>query len=261
MQHASCQPFAGHSVRKHPRRAAGKTSKNIPSQSVNFATSTHGNFCTSLLPHMEISVQFHENLLSNNSTRIPLLPPHHFALSLCIKWKWESFWKSSWRNALPVFKIDLFNDSDNDEQFFSFHAEDIVLLRSFNVNNVSIHWTGVIDSNADWDEDITIRTGGAGERSRLTIDSPKEFTVRTRISTNLDVADASQLDFFYRLFTPKLFCYNSSANEPVCLHNNHSSTKPALQEVNKQPCCAQQRVNTTIWAKSMKPKLQSENKQ
>ena len=29
---------------------------------------------------------------------------------------------------------------------------------------VSIHWTGVTDSNGDWDQDITIRMGGVGER-------------------------------------------------------------------------------------------------
>ena len=40
-----------------------------------------------------------------------------------------------------------------------------------------------------------------------------------------------------------MFCYNSWANGPVCSRNDHSSTKPALQEVNKRPCCAQQRVN------------------
>ena len=28
---------------------------------------------------------------------------------------------------LLVFETDLFNDSDNDEQFYGFHAEDIVL--------------------------------------------------------------------------------------------------------------------------------------
>ena len=31
------------------------------------------------------------------------------------------------------------------------------------------------------------------------------FTIRTRINTDLDVADANQLDFFYRLFTPEMF--------------------------------------------------------
>ena len=31
------------------------------------------------------------------------------------------------------------------------------------------------------------------------------LTVRTRINTDFDVADASQLDFFYRLFTPEMF--------------------------------------------------------
>ena len=29
---------------------------------------------------------------------------------------------------------------------------------------VSTHWTGVTDSNSDWDEDIATRTGGVGKR-------------------------------------------------------------------------------------------------
>ena len=70
---------------------------------------------------------------------------------------------------------------------------------------VSIHRTGVTDSNGDWDEDTAIGTGGVGERSRSTIDSPLEIAVRIRINTDLDVADASQLDFFYRLFLPETF--------------------------------------------------------
>ena len=70
---------------------------------------------------------------------------------------------------------------------------------------VSIHRTGVNESNGDRDEDIAIRTGGVGECGRSTIDSPYEIAVRTRINTDLDVADASQLDFFYRLFTPEMF--------------------------------------------------------
>ena len=74
---------------------------------------------------------------------------------------------------------------------------------------VSIHGTGENESNGDSDEDIAIGTGGVGERGRSTIDSPKEIAVRTRISTDLDVADASKLDFFYWLFTPEMFCYNS----------------------------------------------------
>ena len=36
---------------------------------------------------------------------------------------------------------------------------------------VSIPQTGVTDSNGDWDEDITIGTGGVGERGRSTISS------------------------------------------------------------------------------------------
>ena len=38
---------------------------------------------------------------------------------------------------------------------------------------VSIHRTGVTDSNGDWDEDIVIRTGGVGERGQY-----DRFTVR-----------------------------------------------------------------------------------
>ena len=40
----------------------------------------------------------------------------------------------------------------------------------------------------------------------------------------------------------RCFCYNSWANKPVCSRNDRNSTKPALQEVNKWPCCAMQRV-------------------
>ena len=61
------------------------------------------------------------------------------------------------------------------------------------------------------------------------------------MNTDLDVADASKLDFFYWLFTPEMFCYNSLTNQTVCSHNDRSSTQPALQEVNKRPCRAQQR--------------------
>ena len=65
--------------------------------------------------------------------------------------------------------------------------------------------TGVNESNGDLDEDIAIGTGGVGERGRSTINSPQEIAVRTQINTDLDVADASQLDFFYQLFTPETF--------------------------------------------------------
>ena len=63
---------------------------------------------------------------------------------------------------------------------------------------VSIHRTAVTESNGDWDEDIAIGTGGVGEHGRLMTDSPQEIAVRTRINTQLDVADASKMDFFYR---------------------------------------------------------------
>ena len=43
---------------------------------------------------------------------------------------------------LPVFETGLFDDSDNDERFYGFHAEDTVLQEAvadsdFNVNEVS----------------------------------------------------------------------------------------------------------------------------
>ena len=37
---------------------------------------------------------------------------------------------------------------------------------------VSIHRTGVTESNGDWDEDIAIGTGGVDERGQSTIDLP-----------------------------------------------------------------------------------------
>ena len=138
---------------------------------------------------------------------------------LCVQSESESFRKSSRKNLSLVFKTDLFNDSDNDKRFFGFHAKDIVLQEvvadsDIDVNEVSsVHtssiswtgvtdsngdwdenitsWTGVTDSNGDWNENITIGIGGVGERGRLTIDSPKEFAAGTRINTDLDVAYAS----------------------------------------------------------------------
>ena len=43
---------------------------------------------------------------------------------------------------LPVFEMDLFNHLDNDERFFGFHAEDIVLQEAvadsdFDINEAS----------------------------------------------------------------------------------------------------------------------------
>ena len=32
-----------------------------------------------------------------------------------------------------------------------------------------------------------------------------QFTIKTGVNTGLDVSDASQLDFFYQLFTPAMF--------------------------------------------------------
>ena len=106
------------------------------------------------------------------------------------------------------------------QRFAKNHLKTSQNIRSRSVNfATSIHQTRVTDSNGDWDEDIAIGMGGVGGRGRSTIDSPQEFAVRTRINADLDVADASQLDFFYRLFTPEMFCYNSWANEPVCSRN------------------------------------------
>ena len=72
----------------------------------------------------------------------------------------------------------------------------------------------------------------------------KKIAVRTGINADLDVADASKLDFFYWLFTPEMFCYDSWSNKPVCSREARGHTKPALQEVNNRPCCAQQRVKS-----------------
>ena len=79
---------------------------------------------------------------------------------------------------LPVFKTVLFNDSDNDERFSGLRVEDImpreaVADSEFELMKlaVSIHGTGVTDSNGDWDEGIAFGTGGVGECGRSTIDS------------------------------------------------------------------------------------------
>ena len=81
-------------------------------------------------------------------------------------------------NSLPVFKTDLFNDSDDDKQFCGFHAEDNVLREavadwtSTLMKVVSIRWTGLTDSYDEWDEVIAIGTDGVGEHGQSTIDSP-----------------------------------------------------------------------------------------
>ena len=84
---------------------------------------------------------------------------------------------------------------------------------------VSIHRTGVPDSNGDWDKisrSEQVELVNADDRRLIR----KEFAVRTKINTESDVADASQLDFFYQLFTPVMFCYNTWANEPVGSRND-----------------------------------------
>ena len=72
-------------------------SENVCGQNIPKHPVMIGKLCSSL-SHTEISVQSHENVVNNNSTRLPLLPPCHFALSLCTKQKWEKFWKLSRRN-------------------------------------------------------------------------------------------------------------------------------------------------------------------
>ena len=66
--------------------------------------------------------------------------------------------------------------------------------------------------------------------------------MRTRINTDLDVADSYLVGFLLLAVHTRDVCYNSWANEPVCSREARSHTKPALQEVNSRPCCAQQRV-------------------
>ena len=110
---------------------------------------------------------------------------------------------------------------------------------------MSIHRTGVTDSNGNWNEDAMIGKGGVGQCGQSTINSPQEFAVRTRINTDMDIADASQSEFFYQLFTRDV-CYNNWANERVCWRKDCSYMKPALQEVNKRPCFTQQRVKSLV---------------
>ena len=169
----------------------------------------------------EISVQSRENLMNNNSTRLPLLPPAPFALSLCSSRKWESFWKSSRRNALPVFETGPFDDSDNDEWFYGFHAEDIVLREAvadsdFDANEVSSVHTSDWSKWEQWWLGRRYRDWNGWSRRTRPIDD--RFTVRTRINTDFDVADASQLDFFYRLFTPEIFATTAGqTNRYACV--------------------------------------------
>ena len=179
--------------------------------------------------------------MNNNSTRLPLLPSHHFALSLSTKQKWESFWKSIQRIVL-VFKMDLFNDSDNEVWFSGFCTDDTMLREAvadseFNVNEVSsVHIADWSNWQQWW---LGWRYHDRDGWSPWMRQIGDWFAVRTRVNTDFDVADAGKLGFFYRLLTPEMFCSNSCASKPVCSRNNRSSTKPALQEVNKQPSCVQ----------------------
>ena len=70
-----------------------------------------------------------------------------------------------------VFETGLLDNSGNDERFYGFRAEDIVLWEAVVDSDlrliklaVSIHRTGATESNGDWDEDIMIGSGGVSER-------------------------------------------------------------------------------------------------
>ena len=51
----------------------------------------------------------------------------------------REFLKSSQRNTLPVFETGLFHDSDNDEQFYDFRAEDIVLQEAVADSDLDVY--------------------------------------------------------------------------------------------------------------------------
>ena len=102
--------------------------------------------------------------------------------------------------------------SHNDERFYGFCAEDIVLREAvadsdFDVNKVSSVHSSDWSKWEQWWFGRRYRDQNGWSRRTRRVDD--WFTVRTRINTDLDVADASKLDFFYWLFTPEMFCYNS----------------------------------------------------
>ena len=55
----------------------------------------------------------------------------------------------SQRNALPVFKAGLFDDSDNDERFYGFHGEDIVLREAVADSDFDVNEVGSVHTS-DW---------------------------------------------------------------------------------------------------------------
>ena len=65
---------------QRPKTSARGRGQNVPKRLVAIGKLL-------LLPNKEISIQSRENLVNNNSTRLPLLPPGPFAFSLCSKRK------------------------------------------------------------------------------------------------------------------------------------------------------------------------------
>ena len=149
--------------------------------------------------------------MNNNSTRLPLLPPAPFALSLYSKRKWE-FFKVQSKKRVAGFRDGSPRWFRQRQTILWLRAEDIVLREAvadsdFDVNEVScVH---ILDWSKweQWWSGRRYRDRNGWSRRTQPID--ERFTVRNRrknrINTDLDVADASQLDFFYWLFTPEMF--------------------------------------------------------
>ena len=173
-----------------------------------------------------------ENLVNNNCMKLLLLPPPHLHC-LCVwsgsEWVFESqVQETRCRSSRRISSTNQTTMNDN----FGL-PEDIVFREAVAVLDfktsmkfaVSIHSTGVTMSNGDWNKAIAVQqveSANAADR----------FTVRNRINTDLDIADASQLGLLLLAVHTRDVCYNSWENEPVCLREDCSSTKPAPQEVN-----------------------------
>ena len=180
---------ASQNICTNPR---AKTSKDVRSRSVNFVTSMQGNFHTISRESPELLITVQDSC--------------YFLCVICIVYVYEEF-----LNVKSKKRIASFQDKSLQWfrrvilSIFGFHANDIVLRESVAdsdiVRAVSIHQTGVTDRNGDWDEDDRDLNGWR-QRTWLIND---QFTVITGATTELDTADASQLDFFYQLFTPKMF--------------------------------------------------------
>ena len=193
----------------------------------------------------------HSNLLVHQPFLFPSIYTQTFPVpvySLCSKRKWESFWKLSRRNTLLVFETGLFDDSDNDKQFYGLRAEDIVLQEAvadsdFAANEVSsVHTSDWSKWEQCWLGRKYCNQNGWSRRTRPIKD---RFTVRNQ---NKHIFGRSRC-YYVGLLLPavhtKDVCYNSWVNEPVCLREVRSHIKPTLQEVNNQPCCTQQRDKST----------------